>query len=164
MPVASLGGFGGGIRDKLLSIDSYSPRPGCPSAGTTRRDVGRYREKQMKGTKAVQNSIDVSNLSIPDAEEIIEEALGELAFSQDPGLVRALRFLSPRGTRRSSSSAVRAAGASAATPPQRHGLLRKMKSASTSNASTNPLNGRSGRSARPASPLIMTTRTTASRA
>ncbi len=51
----------------------------------------------MKGTKAVQNSIDVSNLSIPDAEEIIEEALGELAFSQDPGLVRALRFLSPPG-------------------------------------------------------------------
>ncbi len=51
----------------------------------------------MKGTKAVQNSIDVSNLSIPDAEEIIEEALGELAFSQDPGLVRALRFLAPPG-------------------------------------------------------------------
>ena len=51
----------------------------------------------MKGTRAVPNSIDVSNLSIPDAEEIIEEALGELAFSQDPGLVRALRFLAPPG-------------------------------------------------------------------
>lgn len=51
----------------------------------------------MKGTKAAQSSIDVSNLSIPDAEEIIEEALGELAFSQDPGLVRALRFLAPPG-------------------------------------------------------------------
>ena len=51
----------------------------------------------MKGTKAVQNSVDVSSLSIPDAEEIIEEALSELAFSQDPGLVRALRFLAPPG-------------------------------------------------------------------
>ena len=51
----------------------------------------------MKATRAAQSSIDVSNLSIPDAEEIIEEALGELAFSQDPGLVRALRFLAPPG-------------------------------------------------------------------
>jgi hypothetical protein len=51
----------------------------------------------MKGTKAAQSSIDVSSLSIPDAEEIIEEALTELAFSQDPGLVRALRFLAPQG-------------------------------------------------------------------
>ena len=51
----------------------------------------------MKGTRAVQSSVDVSSLSIPDAEEIIEEALGELAFSQDPGLVRALRFLAPPG-------------------------------------------------------------------
>jgi hypothetical protein len=51
----------------------------------------------MKGTKAAQSSIDVSSLSIPDAEEIIEEALTELAFSQDPGLARALRFLAPPG-------------------------------------------------------------------
>src|SRR6516165_8237884 len=51
----------------------------------------------MKSTRAAQSSIDISNLSIPDAEEIIEEALGELAFSQDPGLVRALRFLAPPG-------------------------------------------------------------------
>src|ERR1700740_293597 len=51
----------------------------------------------MKGTKAVQSSVDVSSLSIPDAEEIIEEALGELSYSQDPGLVRALRFLAPPG-------------------------------------------------------------------
>src|SRR5208282_4972304 len=51
----------------------------------------------MKATRAAQSSIDVSNLSIPDAEEIIEEALGELAFSQDPGFVRALRFLAPPG-------------------------------------------------------------------
>lgn len=51
----------------------------------------------MKATRAAQSSIDVSNLSIPDAEEIIEEALSELAFSQDPGLSRALRFLAPPG-------------------------------------------------------------------
>src|ERR1700753_4486065 len=51
----------------------------------------------MRGTRDAQGSIDVSNLTIPDAEEIIEEALGELAFSQDPGLVRALRFLAPPG-------------------------------------------------------------------
>jgi hypothetical protein len=51
----------------------------------------------MKGTRAAQSSVDVSSLSIPDAEEIIEEALSELAFSQDPGLARALRFLAPPG-------------------------------------------------------------------
>lgn len=50
----------------------------------------------MKTTRAAQN-IDVSNLSIPDAEEIIEEALAELSFSQDPGMARALRFLAPPG-------------------------------------------------------------------
>jgi hypothetical protein len=51
----------------------------------------------MKATRAAQRSVDVSNLSIPEAEEIVEEALSELAFSQDPGLVRALRFLAPPG-------------------------------------------------------------------
>lgn len=51
----------------------------------------------MKVTRAAQRSVDVSNMSIPDAEEIIEEALNELAFSNDPGLVRALRFLAPPG-------------------------------------------------------------------
>ncbi len=51
----------------------------------------------MKGTKAVQNGIDNGNLSIPAAEEIIEIALNELAYSQDPGLARALRFLAPAG-------------------------------------------------------------------
>src|ERR1700757_5344908 len=51
----------------------------------------------MKSNRAAQAAVDVSNLSIPDAEEIIEEALNELAFSQDPGLVRALRFLAPPG-------------------------------------------------------------------
>jgi hypothetical protein len=51
----------------------------------------------MKPSRSAQSAIDVSNLSIPDAEEIIEEALTELSFSQDPGLARALRFLSPPG-------------------------------------------------------------------
>ena len=51
----------------------------------------------MKSTKTAQGSIDIGNLSVPDAEEIVEEALNELAFSQDPGLVRALRFLAPPG-------------------------------------------------------------------
>jgi hypothetical protein len=51
----------------------------------------------MKSTRTAQAGIDVSSLSIPDAEEIIEEALAELSFSQDPGLVRALRFLAPPG-------------------------------------------------------------------
>lgn len=51
----------------------------------------------MKTAKVVQSSVDVSSLTIPDAEEIIEEALGELGFSQDPGLARALHFLAPPG-------------------------------------------------------------------
>lgn len=51
----------------------------------------------MKSTKAALSSVDVGSLSIPDAEEIIEEALNELAFSSDPGLVRALHFLAPPG-------------------------------------------------------------------
>src|SRR5271166_4558769 len=51
----------------------------------------------MKSTRAVQSSVEASNLSIPDAEEIIEEALNELASSTDPGLVRALQFLAPQG-------------------------------------------------------------------
>jgi len=51
----------------------------------------------MKSARAMQSSVDVSTLSIPDAEEMIEEALGELGFSQDPGLARALHFLAPAG-------------------------------------------------------------------
>jgi hypothetical protein len=51
----------------------------------------------MKSAKAAHSSVDVSNLSIPDAEEIVEEALNELAFSADPGMARALRFLAPPG-------------------------------------------------------------------
>ena len=51
----------------------------------------------MKSTKAIQSSVDLSSLSIPDAEEIIEEALNELGESTDPGLARALFFLAPSG-------------------------------------------------------------------
>ena len=51
----------------------------------------------MKTTRAAQGSLEGTNLSIPAAEEIIEEALNELAYSQDPGLTRALRFLAPPG-------------------------------------------------------------------
>jgi hypothetical protein len=51
----------------------------------------------MKSTKADPNSVDVNSLSIPDAEEMIEEALNDLAFSSDPGLARALHFLAPAG-------------------------------------------------------------------
>jgi hypothetical protein len=51
----------------------------------------------MKATRVVQNISENGALSIPAAEEIIEDALNELAYSQDPGLVRALRFLAPPG-------------------------------------------------------------------
>jgi hypothetical protein len=53
--------------------------------------------KIMKTNRAIEGSLDSVNLTIPAAEEIVEEALNELAFSQDPGLVRALRFLAPPG-------------------------------------------------------------------
>ena len=49
----------------------------------------------MKSMRSTQNGIE--HLSIPAAEEIIEEALNELAFSSDPGLARALHFLAPPG-------------------------------------------------------------------
>jgi hypothetical protein len=51
----------------------------------------------MRSTKAAQSSVDENNLSIPDVEEIIEEALNELSFSTDPGLTRALHYLAPAG-------------------------------------------------------------------
>jgi hypothetical protein len=51
----------------------------------------------MKATRVAQNGVDDGSLTIPAAEEIIEDALNELAYSQDPGLVRALRFLAPPG-------------------------------------------------------------------
>ncbi len=51
----------------------------------------------MKSTNPAPNSVETSSLSIPDAEEIIEEALNELASSTDPGLAQALHFLAPPG-------------------------------------------------------------------
>jgi hypothetical protein len=51
----------------------------------------------MKLNRAAQGSPDNADLTIPGAEEIIEEALNELAYSQDPGMLRALRFLAPPG-------------------------------------------------------------------
>src|SRR5208337_3716688 len=51
----------------------------------------------MKATKSAHSSVENGSLSIPAAEEIIEEALNELAYSQDPGLSRVLRFLAPAG-------------------------------------------------------------------
>jgi hypothetical protein len=54
-------------------------------------------EKMMKSSNSAQNAVDINTFTIPAAEEIIEDALNELAYSQDPGLVRALRFLCPPG-------------------------------------------------------------------
>jgi hypothetical protein len=51
----------------------------------------------MKDVKHIAANEDLENLTIPEAEEIIEEALEELAFTTDPGLMRALRYLSPPG-------------------------------------------------------------------
>jgi hypothetical protein len=51
----------------------------------------------MKSIRAAQNSVENGNLSIPAAEEIVEDALNELQYSPDPGLARALRFLAPPG-------------------------------------------------------------------
>jgi hypothetical protein len=54
-------------------------------------------EKNMKAIPTTPLQDDIENLTIPEAEEIIEEALEELAFSTDQGLARALRFLAPPG-------------------------------------------------------------------
>lgn len=54
-------------------------------------------EEKMKSARAAHHAVENGNLSIPAAEEIIEEALSELAYSQDPGMSRALRFLAPPG-------------------------------------------------------------------
>jgi hypothetical protein len=54
-------------------------------------------ENEMKSTRGSQIHAENGNLSIPAAEEMVEEALNELAFTQDPGMVRALRFLAPPG-------------------------------------------------------------------
>ncbi|HEY9128051.1 MAG TPA: hypothetical protein VIM62_13040 [Acidobacteriaceae bacterium] len=49
----------------------------------------------MKAHAPIQD--DLESLTVPEAEEIIEEALEELSYSTDPGLARALRFLAPPG-------------------------------------------------------------------
>jgi hypothetical protein len=51
----------------------------------------------MKAIQSTHLRDEIDNLTIPEAEEIIEEALEELGFSTDPGLVRVLRFLAPPG-------------------------------------------------------------------
>jgi len=51
----------------------------------------------MKSTRGLQNHVEIEALSIPAAEEIIEDALNELAFTQDPGMSRVVRFLAPAG-------------------------------------------------------------------
>jgi len=51
----------------------------------------------MKSISAAPIDFELDNLSIPEAEEIVEEALEEMSFSTDPSLVRALRFLAPPG-------------------------------------------------------------------
>jgi hypothetical protein len=56
-----------------------------------------YGENPMKPARSARSNLDDATMSIPAAEEIIEEALNELAYSQDPGLARALRFLVPPG-------------------------------------------------------------------
>ena len=51
----------------------------------------------MKSVKAINQTAEISHITIPEAEELIEESLHELAYSSDPGLARALRFLAPAG-------------------------------------------------------------------
>lgn len=51
----------------------------------------------MKAIQTIPMHDDIENLTIPEAEEMIEEALEELSFSTDPELARALRFLAPPG-------------------------------------------------------------------
>ena len=49
----------------------------------------------MKSTRAAQISVDVSNLSIPDAEEIIEEALNETCVFYRPRIGESFAFAPP---------------------------------------------------------------------
>src|SRR5277367_4164901 len=51
----------------------------------------------MKAIQTTSLREEIDNLTIPEAEEIIEEALEELGFSTDPGLAQALHFLAPPG-------------------------------------------------------------------
>ena len=76
------------------------PRFGCRRRTCDRapeREQYSWRDKDEIDKKLRTSNIETANLTIPAAEEIIEEALNELAYSQDPGLVRALRFLAPPG-------------------------------------------------------------------
>jgi hypothetical protein len=76
------------------------PEQGHEASGSKVAPSGqkaRYTEKKMKTPKAAPGGVDVTNLSIPDAEEIIEEALNDLGFSADPSIARALHFLAPPG-------------------------------------------------------------------
>ena len=88
----------------------------------------------MKSNRAAQSSVDISNLSVPDAEEIIEEALSELAFSQDPGLARALRFLAPPGYQAIVELCSENGRSKRRMRRQTAGRLKRMRFASTSNA------------------------------
>jgi len=51
----------------------------------------------MKSIQRSQADEHLENLTIPEAEEMIEEALEELTYTTDPALTRALRFLAPPG-------------------------------------------------------------------
>jgi hypothetical protein len=74
---------------RKLPEEQTSRHGGKQRAGNT--------ERTMKAIQKIPLHEEVDNLTIPEAEEIIEEALEELAFSTDPGLIRALRFLAPPG-------------------------------------------------------------------
>jgi hypothetical protein len=54
-------------------------------------------KNEMKSAKVAPASVDVSHLTIPEAEEMLEETLNELAYSADHSLARALHFLAPPG-------------------------------------------------------------------
>jgi hypothetical protein len=99
----------------------------------------------MKSTKAAHSSVDVSNLSIPDAEEIIEEALNELAFSPTPAWRALCAFWRLPAIRPSWSCAAKTAAASAATPRRIRGRRKTTRCASTLSASAT-----ASRAARPA--------------
>ena len=91
----------GSVGRSLLPMHARNTRPGRPNE-PARLQAARLRtaaegEEEMKLARAAHQNLENGSLSIPAAEEIIEEALNELAFSQDPGLVRALRFLAPPG-------------------------------------------------------------------
>jgi hypothetical protein len=74
----------------LLIPDEFTSRP-PRQAGTGNM------ERTMKAIQNIPMHDDIENLTIPEAEEMIEEALEELSFSTDPQLARALRFLAPPG-------------------------------------------------------------------